>query len=132
MEGAHAVQKGEVGRTHLFLEVRRKGGDNDPIDEVPPGGGQEVQGLNDGLHRGRRLSVGELEAGDAEEDLSASQNDVLGKEPHHVQGVGLGDLLNVDNELALIIFGLQKKRLESFVVSQKGNKCHIYWQGLTM
>ena len=95
-------------RTHLFLEVRREGGDDDPIDEVPPGGGQEVEGLNDGLHRGRRLRVGKLQAGDAEENLSASQNDVLGKEPHHVQGVGLGDLLNVDKELIRIIFSLQK------------------------
>ena len=64
--------------------------------------------MNDGLHCGGRLGIRKLQARDTEEDLSAGQNDVLGKEPHHVQGVGLGDLLNVDKELIRIIFSLQK------------------------
>ena len=58
-------------RTCLFLEEAREGGDNDPVDEVAPGGGEQIQGLDDGLHGGRGLRVGELEAGDAEEDLAA-------------------------------------------------------------
>ena len=104
------IELERIYRSHLFLEVRGKGGDHDPIDEVPSGSGKEVQGLDDGLHRGRGLGVGELEAGDAEEDLSASQDDVLREEPHHVQGVGPGDLFNIDIKLFPIIFRLQNKR----------------------
>ena len=86
-------------RTCLLLEVGREGGDDDPVNKVAPGGGEQVQRLDDGLHRGRGLRVGKLEAGDAEEDLAAGQDDVLRQEPHHVQGVGSGHLLHVDDEL---------------------------------
>lgn len=93
--------------TRLLLEVWGEGGDDDPVYEITPGCGQQVQRLNDCFHRGRGLRVRKLQARDAEEDLSACQDDVLGKEPHHVQGVGLGSLLNVKDEV-LKSSGLQK------------------------
>lgn len=85
--------------TCLFLEVGREGGDGNPVNEVAPGGGELVERLDDDLHRCWGLCVGELNAGDADEDLAAGQDDVLRQQPHYVQGVGTGDLLHVDNEL---------------------------------
>ena len=64
-------------RTCLFLEVGREGRDDDPVDEVAPGGGELAKRLDDGLHRCWGLCVGELKASDAEEDLAAGQDDVL-------------------------------------------------------
>ena len=39
----------------------------------------------------------EREARDAEEDFSSSENNVLRKQPKHVNAVRIGDLFNVHN-----------------------------------
>ena len=60
-------------------------------DEIANRGGHQVQRLQDGLHGGRRLRVGELQAGDGEEDFADGDDQVLGQQPEDVDGVGLGD-----------------------------------------
>ena len=46
-----------------------------------------INHLQYGLHGGGRLAVGELQAGDGEQDLRDSDHDVLGQQPHHVHAV---------------------------------------------
>ena len=61
-----------------------------------------INHLQYGLHGGGRLAVGELQAGDGEQDLRDSDHDVLGQQPHHVHAV-LRDHLVVGHVLGDII-----------------------------
>ena len=61
-----------------------------------------INHLQYGLHGGGRLAVGELQAGDGEQDLRDSDHDVLGQQPHHVHAV-LRDRLVVGHVLGDII-----------------------------
>lgn len=94
---------------YLTLPNRGQSSDGEQVDEVTDSVGEQVQGLDDGLHGLGGLREGEGERGDGEENLARRQDEVLGQQPEHVHRVGAGHLFNVESQaqLSIGIFGLR-------------------------
>ena len=72
----------------LIEQFRLRDADDDDVAE---GNGEKPGGLNDGLHGGGSLAVGELQAGDGEHHLAGRDDEVLRELPEDVDGVRSGE-----------------------------------------
>ena len=93
-------QPGEHEELRGLLVEQLGFGDADD-DDVAECDREEPGGLDHGLHGGRGLAVGELEARDGEHDLAGRDDEILGYLPEDVDGVRSGE--GVDRGLHLVL-----------------------------